>query len=51
MALDAVTGRMLWSQQLQPGIATPITYELDGKQYVAVMSGSSAAKVYAFALP
>ena len=50
MALDPVTGKTLWEQQLQPGIATPISYELDGKQYIAVMSGVSKGKVYGFAL-
>jgi quinohemoprotein ethanol dehydrogenase len=50
MALDPVTGKTLWEQQLQPGIATPISYELDGKQYIAVMSGVTKGKVYGFAL-
>jgi PQQ-dependent dehydrogenase (methanol/ethanol family) len=39
-ALDAKTGRMLWQFNTGSGIsAAPITYELDGKQYVAVVSG------------
>ena len=38
-ALDPVSGKTLWESQLQPGVATPISYELDGKQYIAVMSG------------
>ena len=50
MALDPVTGKTLWEQQLQSGIATPISYELDGKQYIAVMSGVTKGKVYFFAL-
>ena len=50
MALDPVTGKTLWEQQLQPGVATPISYELDGKQYIAVMSGVSKGKVFGFAL-
>ena len=33
-----------------PGVATPITYELDGKQYIAVMSGVSKGRVFGFAL-
>lgn len=31
VALHPVTGKTLWEQQLEPGIATPISYELDGK--------------------
>ena len=50
MALDPATGKTLWQHKLATGIATPITYELDGKQYVAVMSGIRDGKVYAFTL-
>ena len=50
-ALDPLSGKTLWETQLQQGIATPISYELDGKQYIAVMSGISKGKVYGFALP
>jgi glucose dehydrogenase len=50
LALDPSTGATLWQHQMQQGVATPITYRLDGRQYVAVMSGTSAGKVYAFAL-
>jgi len=40
LALDAETGKELWKFQTGSGInASPITYELDGKQYVAVLSG------------
>ncbi|HEY7518634.1 MAG TPA: PQQ-dependent dehydrogenase, methanol/ethanol family [Methylomirabilota bacterium] len=39
-ALDARTGQPLWQFNTGSGIsAAPITYELDGKQYVAVVSG------------
>jgi alcohol dehydrogenase (cytochrome c) len=39
-ALDARTGQMLWSFSTGSGVgAGPMTYELDGKQYVAVVSG------------
>ncbi len=51
MALDPATGTTLWEQQLMTGIATPVTYEIDGTQYVAVMSGTTNGKVYAFKLP
>ena len=39
-ALDAKTGKTLWKFQTGSGIsAAPMTYVLDGKQYVAVVSG------------
>jgi alcohol dehydrogenase (cytochrome c) len=39
-ALDARTGEVLWRFQTGSGInASPITYELDGIQYVAILSG------------
>jgi hypothetical protein len=51
-ALDPQTGKTLWDTQLLTGgVATPITYELDGKQYVAVMGGIQKGRVYSFALP
>jgi quinohemoprotein ethanol dehydrogenase len=50
-ALDPVSGKTLWESQLLPGgVATPISYELDGKQYIAVMAGISKGRVYSFAL-
>jgi quinohemoprotein ethanol dehydrogenase len=51
-ALDPVSGKTLWESQMAPGgVATPISYELDGKQYVAVMAGVSKGRIYTFALP
>ncbi|HZT29687.1 MAG TPA: PQQ-dependent dehydrogenase, methanol/ethanol family [Bryobacteraceae bacterium] len=48
-ALDARTGKALWHYQTGAAIAAPpITYVLDGKQYLAVASGSS---LFTFALP
>jgi alcohol dehydrogenase (cytochrome c) len=39
-ALDADTGKILWSFQTPSGIVgQPITWEKDGKQYVTVLSG------------
>jgi len=48
-------GEKLWSIPLAPGFANPITYTLDGKQYVTVLTGRSGsqaapARVYTFAL-
>lgn len=43
-AFDARTGRELWSFNTGSGVVgTPVTYELDGEQYVAVMSGWGGA--------
>ena len=40
MAIDARSGQVLWQFQTGSGIiGSPITYELDGTQYVAVPSG------------
>jgi mono/diheme cytochrome c family protein len=40
MALDAHSGAVLWQFQTGSGIiGSPITYELDGRQYLAVPSG------------
>ena len=41
-ALDAKTGAELWKASLGGQIANgPITYAIDGKQYVSVISGNS----------
>jgi alcohol dehydrogenase (cytochrome c) len=41
-ALDARTGRLLWQTNLGPSVAAgPITYAVNGKQYVSIMAGSS----------
>ena len=50
MALDPATGKTLWEHQTMPGVATPVTYELDGKQFVAVMAGTANGRIFAFAL-
>ena len=53
-AMDAETGDVLWEAQLAPGPATPITYELDGRQYVTILSGlggdEGPARVWTFVL-
>jgi alcohol dehydrogenase (cytochrome c) len=39
-ALDAETGKVLWSFQTPSGIVgQPVTWQKDGKQYVTVISG------------
>jgi glucose dehydrogenase len=41
-AFDARTGRTLWSFQAGAGCnAPPVTYELDGTQYIAVACGGN----------
>lgn len=43
-ALDAKTGKMLWQFNAGTGISqAPVTYEIDGKQYVAVVAGRTAS--------
>jgi quinohemoprotein ethanol dehydrogenase len=46
VAYDAKTGKMLWSAFLGSGIsAPPITYEVDGTQYVSILVGWGGAGV------
>ncbi len=48
-ALDAKTGKELWRENLGGQVASgPMSYELDGKQYVAVSAGGA---LFVFALP
>lgn len=48
-AVDAATGKYLWHFETNhPMRASPMTYEVNGKQYVAIASG---ANVLSFALP
>ena len=59
-AFDTETGRELWKSQLPAaGHATPMTYEINGKQYVVIAAGGHAKieqepqsdALVAFALP
>jgi alcohol dehydrogenase (cytochrome c) len=48
-AIDAHTGKALWHFNTGQDIsASPMTYEVEGKQYVAIAAGSD---VFSFALP
>lgn len=53
-AFSADKGDKLWEAAIAPGIATPMTYALDGKQYIAVLAGRGTAqapsRIYAFEL-
>ncbi len=52
LALDAKTGKDLWKFQTGSGInASPITYELDGKQYVAILSGVGGDPGFYYSAP
>jgi alcohol dehydrogenase (cytochrome c) len=43
-ALDAKTGELLWQTRLNGDVSgAPVSYTIDGKQYVAVASGGRAA--------
>jgi alcohol dehydrogenase (cytochrome c) len=49
IAMDARTGKDLWHLQLGAAIySSPVTYVLDGRQYVVIPAG---AGLFAFALP
>lgn len=50
MAHDAETGAELWSFDVGNGTATPVTYEIDGRQYVTILSGSNPPRVWTFGL-
>ena len=44
VAYDATTGKKLWDFDAQTGIvAAPVTYEVDGEQYVTSSSAGAAA--------
>jgi quinohemoprotein ethanol dehydrogenase len=38
-AYNATTGELLWERMTAGGVGQPVTYELDGRQYVSVMAG------------
>ncbi len=56
-AFDKRTGKVIWEYQLPAGgFATPVTYEVDGKQYVVIAAGGgrgqkTGGNYVAFALP
>jgi PQQ-dependent dehydrogenase (methanol/ethanol family) len=45
VALDARDGRELWSHQVGNGTGTPVTYELDGVQYVTILAGTAGGQL------
>jgi outer membrane protein assembly factor BamB len=54
LALDAQTGKQLWSAEVGHGPASPITYAIDGRQYVTIAAGyapmGDPPRVWTFAL-
>jgi alcohol dehydrogenase (cytochrome c) len=49
LAVDARTGKDLWHVQIGAAIySSPMTYALDGRQYVVIPAGGA---LFAFALP
>jgi outer membrane protein assembly factor BamB len=54
IALNARTGAELWSADIGNAPATPVTFEIDGRQYVTIMAGrtrQAPARVWTFMLP
>jgi PQQ-dependent dehydrogenase (methanol/ethanol family) len=51
LALDAGSGAVLWDAEVGPQAATPITYELDGRQYVTILAGNAPPRAVTYALP
>lgn len=52
VALDARSGAQLWETTVGAGTATPVTYELDGRQYLTIMAGGTTEpRVWTYALP
>ena len=47
-AFHASTGEVLWSYDVGPGPATPVTYAVNDRQFVTVLSDE---RVWTFALP
>jgi alcohol dehydrogenase (cytochrome c) len=42
MALDSASGKILWQFEASAAFkASPMTYEFDGKQYIAIAAGQN----------
>ncbi|MEP7352416.1 MAG: PQQ-binding-like beta-propeller repeat protein, partial [Acidobacteriota bacterium] len=54
LAFTADKGEKVWEATLEPGVATPMSFELDGKQYVSALAGrgtsQAPSRLYTFAL-
>jgi quinohemoprotein ethanol dehydrogenase len=50
-AFSADTGKKLWDAKVLPETGNPITYSIDGKQYVSVLAGRAGkSRLYTFVL-
>jgi quinohemoprotein ethanol dehydrogenase len=53
-AHDALTGEVLWEMPIHASIGSPVTYELDGRQYIAVLAGPTTnnppGRLFVFAI-
>ena len=44
VAYDSENGSILWSKEIQTGmIAPPVTYQVDGEQYISILAGDGGA--------
>ncbi len=51
VAVSSDKGDHLWDAKLVPGLASPVTYMLDGKQYVSILGGGTGrGRLYTFVL-
>jgi quinohemoprotein ethanol dehydrogenase len=50
LAYSADKGEKLWEVNLGPGMATPVTYMLDGQQYISILAGRNGGRLFTFAL-
>ena len=55
IALDARNGQQLWTHEIGRGAGSPVTYSLDGRQYISIAAGTGAGedrpRVWTFSLP
>jgi quinohemoprotein ethanol dehydrogenase len=51
VALDAGSGGLLWESPVGDQPATPVTYEIDGRQYITILAGNAPPLVSTFTLP
>ena len=49
-AYSADKGEKLWEALIGPGISTPVTYAIDGQQYLSVLAGRNGGRLFTFAL-
>ena len=50
IAYTADKGEKVWEATLGGGVSTPVSYMLDGKQYVSVLAGRGSGRLYTFVL-